>query len=86
MGFVRSLINAVVLGMFVWIVLSYLVNFGRLGWDHPLRKLYDLLSRLIEPLLRPIRKVVPPVQVGGTALDLSPLILILGLSMVQRLI
>jgi YggT family protein len=66
--------------MLLWIVLSYIVTFGRLGWDHPVRKAYDALSKIIEPVLRPIRSVVPPVRMGGAALDLSPLILILGLS------
>ena len=64
-----------------WIVLSYVVSFGRLGWDHPVRRLYDGLSRAIEPLMRPIRSVVPPVRIGGAALDLSPLILIIGVNL-----
>jgi len=69
-----------------WIVLSYVVNFGRLGWDHPVRRLYDALSKLIEPIMRPIRNVIPPLRVGGAALDLSPLILILGIGLLRRLI
>lgn len=80
MDFLRLIINWFVLGMLLWIVLSYIVSFGRLGWDHPVRKIYDALSKIIEPILRPIRNVIPPVRIGGAALDLSPLILILGLS------
>lgn len=80
MDFIRLIINWFVLGMVLWIVLSYIVSFGRLGWDHPVRKIYDTLSKIIEPILRPIRNVIPPVRIGGAALDLSPLILILGLS------
>jgi YggT family protein len=79
--FLRLIINWFVLGMLLWIVLSYIVSFGRLGWDHPVRKIYDALSKVIEPILRPIRSVIPPVRIGGAALDLSPLILILGLSL-----
>jgi YggT family protein len=78
--FIRLIINWFVLGMLLWIVLSYIVSFGRLGWEHPVRKIYDALSKIIEPILRPIRNVIPPVRIGGAALDLSPLILILGLS------
>lgn len=80
MAFIRLIINWFVLGMLLWIILSYLVTFGRLSWDHPVRKVYDALSKIIEPVLRPIRSVVPPVRMGGASLDLSPLILILGLS------
>ena len=69
-----------------WIVLSYVVNFGRLGWDHPVRRLYDALSKLIEPVMRPIRNVIPPLRIGGAALDLSPIIVILGIGLLRRLI
>ncbi len=84
MEFIRLIINWFVLGMLLWIVLSYIVSFGRLGWEHPVRKIYDALSKIIEPILRPIRNVIPPVRIGGAALDLSPLILILGLSFLAR--
>ena len=75
----RSLIQFLSLAMLAWIVLSYIVVFGKVPWDHPIRKIYDGLSRVIEPILKPIRAVIPPVRVGGAALDLSPLILIVGL-------
>ncbi len=84
MAVLRLIVNWFVLGMLLWIVLSYIVTFGRLGWDHPVRKAYDALSKVIEPVLRPIRAAIPPVRVGGAALDLSPLILILGLSLLLR--
>lgn len=79
MGLIRGLVQLLSLALLVWIVLSYIVVFGRVTFDHPIRKVYDFLSRLIEPILRPIRAVVPPVRVGGAALDLSPLILVFGL-------
>ena len=85
-----DLICAVLTGavwlIIAWIVLSYVVNFGRLGWDHPVRRLYDALSKGIEPVMRPIRNVIPPLRIGGAALDLSPVILILGISLLRRVI
>jgi YggT family protein len=78
---VRSLVQLLSLGLLVWIVLSYVVVFGRVSWDHPVRKAYDFLSRIIEPVLKPIRAVIPPVRVSGAALDLSPLVLIFGLQL-----
>ena len=79
MGLIRGLVQLLSLALLVWIVLSYIVVFGRVTYDHPIRKVYDFLSRLIEPILKPIRAVVPPVRVGGASLDLSPLILVFGL-------
>lgn len=72
--------------MLAWIVLSYIVVFGRVPWDHPVRRIYDALSRVIEPILKPIRAVIPPVRIGGAALDLSPLILIIGLQILAGLL
>lgn len=74
------------LALIAWIVLSYVVVFGRVPFDHPIRKAYDYLSRIIEPILRPIRSVIPPIRVGGVALDLAPLILILGLGILAGLL
>jgi len=85
-GIVRSLIQLIQLALLAWIVLSYVVTFGRVPFDHPIRKLYDFLSRIIEPMLKPIRAVVPPVRMGGGALDLSPLILIVGLMIISSLL
>jgi uncharacterized protein YggT (Ycf19 family) len=31
---------------------------------------------------RPIRAVVPPIRVGGASLDLSPIILIIGIQLI----
>jgi len=78
-GFIRAIVQLLSLALLVWIVLSYIVVFGRVTYDHPIRKVYDFLSRMIEPILRPIRAVVPPVRVGGASLDLSPLILVFAL-------
>ncbi len=43
---------------------------------------YQLLGRLCEPLLRPIRRIIPPIA----GLDLSPLFLLLGLQALQILL
>ncbi len=86
MALLRSLIQLLSLALVAWIVLSYIVVFGRVPWDHPIRKAYDFLSRIIEPILRPIRAVVPPLRMGGGALDLSPLILIFGLQIIAGLL
>ena len=83
MAIVCWLLSAIIIGILAWIVLSYVVAFGRLGWDHPVRRVYEFLSRLVEPVLRPIRRVIPPLRIGGAALDLSPLILIVGISLLN---
>ena len=53
---------------------------------HPLGRIQQFLDRIIYPVIRPIRKVIPPIRVGGGALDLSPIILLLGIQILRRLI
>jgi YggT family protein len=79
------LLNLVTFALIAWIILSYVVNFGRLPWGHPVRKVYDTLSRGIDPVLTPIRRVLPPLRTGSIGLDLSPLVLFLGIMLLRRL-
>jgi len=38
------------------------------------------LDTITEPVLGPLRRAIPPLGIGGMALDLSPLILIIGVN------
>ena len=38
-----------------------------------------VLGRFTDPVLAPVRRVVPPLRVGGGAIDLSPLVVLVGL-------
>ncbi len=85
-SFVVAILGWISIGLIVWIVLSYIVVFGRVSFDHPVRKLYEILNRMVEPMLAPIRRVVPPVRMGGSSLDLSPLILIIGIQLLASVL
>ena len=63
--------------------------FGRiiLSWfplepESPFAAIFSFLYRITEPVLGPIRRVLPPVGMGGMGLDLSPMIVIFGLQLV----
>lgn len=43
----------------------------------PLSHLVHALDTITEPVLRPIRRILPPVGVGGMAIDLSILIVVI---------
>ena len=58
----------------VWVVLSWLISFNVVNTQNRfVYVLSDILYRLTEPALRPIRRILP--NLGG--LDISPIILIL---------
>lgn len=77
-----------VLGIFVWLliaqaVLSWLIAFNVINTNN--RAVYvigDFLYRITEPLLRPIRGILP--NFGG--IDLSPMVLILLVFFVRNLL
>jgi YggT family protein len=72
---------AMVITLYIWVViigavLSWLIVFDVVNRrNRVVYTIADSLHRLTEPALRPIRRVMP--ELGG--LDLSPVILILGL-------
>ncbi|MFL6090818.1 MAG: YggT family protein [Aeromicrobium sp.] len=41
---------------------------------------------LTDPPLRAIRGVIPPIRMGGAMLDLSPMVLLIGIYIVQKLV
>jgi YggT family protein len=70
------------LAVFAWVVLSWIP----MSSGHPLGRVKHFLDRIIEPVIRPIRRVIPPIRLGGGALDLSPVILLIGIQLIRRLI
>jgi YggT family protein len=68
--------------LFAYSILSWFTASGRLAYDSPVRRLQNVLSAICEPVLRPVRRIIPPVQVGGVGLDLSVLIVFLVISAV----
>ena len=82
-----NLINTVI-NVYIWVliaqvVLSWLVAFNVINTRNRVVYLIgDFLHRLTEPVLRPIRRILP--TLGG--LDISPVVLLLALSFIEDLI
>jgi len=74
-GFLAYLINLVANILEVLIVVDAVVSFF-LSPLHPFRRALD---RIVEPLLAPIRRVVPPIGM----FDLSPIVLIFLIEIVR---
>jgi YggT family protein len=80
-------ITAAIILLFVRVVLSW-AEF--LGFRPPIagfgRSAYDLLWDVTEPPLRPLRRVIQPVQMGGVGLDLSMMVAFVILIVVRAAI
>jgi YggT family protein len=78
----------IVLNLYTWVVilgaiLSWLIAFGVVNIRNDfVRAAWNLFLALTEPFLRPIRKYLP--ATGG--IDLSPIILLLGVMLLERII
>jgi YggT family protein len=68
----------IVLEIYMWVIIIRAL----ISWVNPdpYNPIVQVLTRLTEPVLRPIRKLVPPYKVG---LDFSPLIAILIIIFLQ---
>jgi YggT family protein len=81
-GIIVLLLYLFLLVLFAYSILSWVIAAGHLAYDSPVRKVQNVLSAICEPVLRPVRRILPPVRVGGVGLDLSVLIVFLVVSVV----
>ncbi len=72
---IHTIIDVYSLVLFVAVILSW-VNLDR---DNPVLR---FVTALTEPVLAPVRRLLPPMA----GFDLSPLVVFIGLRLLQRLI
>ena len=64
-------------------IISWLMAFGIINMENKfVGTIYSILQRFTEPMLRPIRKLIP--NLGG--LDISPIVLILAVFFLRDLV
>ena len=67
----------------IQVILSWLINFDIVNLRQPfVYQLWNGLNRLLDPLYRPIRRILP--NLGG--IDLAPLVLVIGILFLRNLI
>lgn len=70
------------LALIVRVVLSYFPMSGGSG----VARAYDLLGSVVEPVLSPVRRLVPGVRAGSATLDLSPMIVLIVIFLLRPLL
>ena len=79
-----SLVNFIgwLLSLYSWVIIAAAL----ITWvsPDPRNPAVQFLSRATEPVLRPVRQLLPPWKTGG--LDLSPLIVLIAIQFVERVI
>ncbi|MBI2168951.1 MAG: YggT family protein [Actinobacteria bacterium] len=76
-----------------FLTVYYVVLFARIiiSWfpvepGSPIAAIHRILYDVTEPVLAPVRGLVPPVRTGPMAFDLSPIIVFIALIILQRAI
>ena len=83
LSFINYLIQLYVYVVLASVILSWLMAFNVINPYNPfVRSLYQAVNAVTEPLLRPIRSILP--DLGG--IDLSPVVLLLACTFVQSVV
>jgi YggT family protein len=77
-GYIYTIINIIIQLITVLVIVKVFLSYF-MDPFHPVRLWID---RLVEPMLRPIRRVIPPIGM----LDISPIILIVIIQIVGRIL
>ena len=81
-----ALILSPLLSLLFWIFVAYMIFSWLIAFNivnlrnQAMAQIYGIIRRICDPILDPIRKIIPPI--GG--LDMAFLVVVLGLSWVQR--
>jgi YggT family protein len=79
---VTTVIDLLIWVVIIWAVMSWLTAFNVINTNNRfVNTVQDTLGRITEPLLRPIRSIIP--NLGG--IDISPIILVLVLMFLRNL-
>ncbi len=77
-----DLIQVYIVVLFVRIILTW---FPTNPWSG-LGRFERALGRGTDPVLAPIRRVLPPLRVGGGGIDLSPIVLLVALEVLVSIL
>ena len=85
--YVDSLFLVYVILIFARIVISWVVTFrGSLPYNPVLRAVTNFIEQVVDPYLNLFRRLLPPVGGGRMSLDLSPIIAVIVLLVVQGIV
>ncbi len=77
------LINVIVMIVIVQFIIGLLAMFNVISMSNPaVNSIYSSLDMILAPILNPIRKLLP----NTGAMDFSPLVLIIGLQILQYIL
>ena len=85
-GIVYQLLQVYFYILLARVILEWVRMFMQGRSPGPLAVIYGALYDLTEPVLRPLRRLIPPLRLGAAALDLSVLVAFILIFLLQQLV
>jgi len=81
-GIICSVLQLYLYVIFARIILSWFP----VGEGSAIAPVQSALFSVTEPVLGPLRRALPPLRLGGMGLDLSPIVVVIGISVLRGII
>ena len=84
---ILQLLTLFEIALFIRLIFDYVRIFAR-NWrpNALVMALFDVIYSVTEPAMSFVRRFIPPLRIGGVALDLSFIVLIFAINTLQKLI
>ncbi len=81
-----GIVNVVFRLLFIFILVRVVLSWISIPVNSITRPILDFIYDITEPILRLVRNIIPPIMIGGMGWDLSPILAMLLLGVVQAII
>ena len=75
-------LNLYLLILLGYVILSFVTAYAHLEFDSPVYKVQRVFNALCNPVLNPIRRIIPPARIGNVGLDVSVLVAFLVIDLI----
>jgi YggT family protein len=84
---ILQLLSLFKIALFLRIIIDYIRMFAR-SWrpNTFLLAIFEVIFTVTEPPMRFVRRFVPPLRIGGVALDLSFIVLLIAVNLLQTIV
>jgi len=72
-----NVLRTIVLAYAYVVLARVILEWIPVSYDHPVARVRSVLRSATDPVLVPLRRIIPPLRTGGMALDLSPMVLMI---------
>lgn len=80
-GILNLVFDILIFLIFVDVIGSW-IQALRVQLPDPVYRLFHMVHAIVAPIMEPVRRIIPPI--GG--LDLSPIVALIGLQLIQRVL